>query len=250
MTAAGNRSRHPSAGLILRRMDGELDPALDRKVARHVERCAVCRGRERRMRGDADDVARAVGEALRLTPVPELRRAGARRAVRVAVRSRQVRRWRLRGLATAASAAGVLVLSWTVGPLRAWVWERGAEEAGDHAVPAVLPGARVGTAGSIVAFTAEGETFALEIEHVQAGGDLLLQTLDIDRASAQIMNSSSESMLVLPRGLRIENAASSLASYRVTLPAGVRRVMLRVGDSAPRVITVGAEGWREEIAIR
>lgn len=249
MTAAGRKSRHPSPGLILRRMDGELEPALDHRVARHVERCAVCQGREQRMRARSGDVSRAVGGALRATPVPELQRAATRRAMRTATRRKESRRWRLRGLAAVASAAGVLVLSWTVGPLRAWVWERGPSEAESTAAPAALPGAVVGAEGSIVAFAAPGETFFLEIDNPQGGGDLLLQVLAVDRATAQITDTSGESMLVLPRGLRIENSPASTASYRITLPTSVQRVLLRVGDAAPRVVTVGDEGWSATILV-
>lgn len=249
MTAAGNRSRHPSAGLILRRMDGELEPALDHRVARHLERCAVCKRREQSMRDVSEDASAAVRSALLETPVPELRRAAARRAVREEMRRRGARRWRVRGLAAAASAAGVLVLSWTVGPLRAWVWEKGPVAAGGEEATATLPVAVVGAEGSIVAFSAAGETFSLEIEHAQATGELLLQVLDVDRAAAQITETSGESMLVLPRGLHIENSAGSTASYRITLPASVRRVMLRVGDAPPRVIPLGEEGWRATILV-
>ena len=250
MTAAGETSRHPSAALILRRLDGELEPGLDRRVARHMEGCSVCQSRQERMRARSSAVSRAVRESLRATPVPELRRAAARRAVRAAAGRREVRRWRRRGVAAAASAAGLLVLSWTVGPLRAWVWERGPESAGGAVAVATLPGAVVGAEGSIVAFAAAGDAFTLEVENVQAEGELLLQVLAVDRATAQIIDTSGESMLVLPRGLRIENFVSSSASYRITLPASVQRVIFRVGDSPARVITVGEEGWREEIGVR
>lgn len=253
MTAARPRPRHPSASVMLRRMDGELDPTLDRRLRRHLDRCAPCRGRMERLEETSTQASGALRAALAVTPVPELRRQAARRAMRAAGERRaRGRNRRFGGLAVAASIAGVLVLSWTVGPLRAWVAELGMGGGGEEvAEPVVsLPGAVVGGAASIVAFDAASDLFTIELDARQLAGDLLLQVLPIERATAQITRSGSESMLVLPAGLRIENSTASVASYRVTLPPTVSRVEVRVGDAAPHVIPVGGDGWQEEVPVR
>src|SRR5690606_11612159 len=66
---------------------------------------------------------------------------------------------------------------------------------------------------------------------------------------AQVTNGGAEEMLVLPAGLRIENSAGSRASYRVTLPASVRRVTVRVGQAEARSVVVGGSGWSEEVRL-
>ena len=252
MTGARARPRHPTVSVLLRRVDGELDPTVDERLRRHLERCAPCRGQMERLEADSAEAARALSEALAATPVPELRRAAARRAVRGASERARGRRRRFGGLAAAASVAGLLVLSWTAGPLRAWVAEMRAGGGGAAEAEQVvaLPAAVVSGAGSLVSFEAAGDLFTIELDAAQAVGHLLLQVLPTGRATAQIIRSGSESMLVLPAGLRIENSAASVASYRVTLPPSVSRVVISVADAPPRVITVGGDGWREEMTVR
>ena len=74
----------------------------------------------------------------------------------------------------------------------------------------------------------------------------------LGRATAQVTSGTDETILVLPSGLRIENGAASVASYRITLPATVEQVNLRVGDAQPRLLRIepSPDDWSETIPLR
>lgn len=249
MTAAISRSRHPSAGVLVRRLDGELDDAASARLSRHLLRCAACHERI----SELESHSREVGRYLRSLEVGEGVDAVRLRRAKAAVRGAE---WRhrskvrvRRAWAVAAALAGVMAVSFSAEPVRAWVMRylpiRTVET--EAVAPVVtLPSAVVGSGGSVVSFQPTGESFELSVEAVQAGGELLIQVLPIERATAQVTSGAGESLLILPTGLRIENSAASTASYRVTLPTGVGGVVLRVGNAEPRVIAIpdDTRGWR------
>lgn len=254
MTAIRSSSRHPSAGVLLRRLDGELDARTESRLARHLEHCDACRQRME----ETEEQARRVGRYIRVLPagaaVTRERMEAARAAMHAAALRRRTAVQVRRGWAVAATIAGLLVVSLSVDPLRAWVLQRLAigDAAERSAVSTVsLPTTRVGGETSVIAFTTTGGTFELQVERNQSAGELLLQVNEVEQATAQVTNSGGETMLVLPAGLRIENSPSSSASYRVTLPTSVAEVLLRIGDDAPRLVAVprGAAAWRQTIEL-
>jgi hypothetical protein len=85
-----------------------------------------------------------------------------------------------------------------------------------------------------------------------AGGTLELVATDDARASAEIIGGArDETLVVLPGELRVRNDAASAASYRVTLPRGVRAVRVRVGGSAEQeVVLAPAAGARRVVTLR
>lgn len=254
MTAATSRSRHPSAGHLVRRLDGEMDAATSARLARHLLRCPACHERM----SELETRSREVRHYLRSPGVQEgveaARRARARSAVRGAAARHRSTVHARRAWAVAAALAGVTVVSLSTDPLRGWVDRHLPVElvGTDAVVPAVtLPSAVVGSDGSVVSFQPTGERFELSVEAHQARGELLIQVLPIERATAQITSGESESLLILPSGLRIENGATSQASYRVTLPASVESVVLSVGNEEPRTLTIpqASGGWRQTVLL-
>jgi Putative zinc-finger len=254
MTAIRSPLRHPSAGDLVRRIDGELDPRTEARLARHLDQCAACRGRLVALAERSREASRLLDVAAASIDPDEVRRRRAKVAVvAAAARRRSIVRVR-RGWATAAAIAAMVVVSLTVDPLRAWVMQRltspgVAPSALDAPAPS-LPSAVVGRDGSVIAFQPSGELFELSVEQTQEEGELLLQVRSVSEATAQVTNGGSESMLVLPSGLRIENEAGSRASYRVTLPASVERLSIRVGDGAARTVDVAGPDWAEVIPLQ
>jgi anti-sigma factor ChrR (cupin superfamily) len=254
MTGTKPTSRHPSMGVLLRRLDGELGDAAEAKLSRHLQRCDACRARAEEL----EEHARIASRYLQLLPAGE-GRGGPRDDVVAAMRGAQARRRPSRvhrGWAAAAAIVGLLAISMTVDPLRAWVLTRLAAVASPVEQPmapiVALPTAVVGADGSVIAFEATGGVFDLQLERHQMVGEIFVQVRNIGRATAQVTNSGDETMLVLPSGLRIENGSTSSASYRVTLPTSVDRLVLRVGDEAPRVLEIpeDAGSWSATVPLR
>lgn len=253
MTATRSPLRHPSAGDLVRRLDGELDPRTEARLAHHLDRCTACRGRLVELAERSREASRLLSAAAVPTDPGEVRRRRARTAVAAAVaRRRSVIRVR-RGWAAAATIAAVLVVSLTVDPLRAWVMQRltsvGATTSLESSATS-LPSVIVGRDGSVISFQPSGETFELNVERAQEQGELVLRVRSVSQATAQVTNGGAESMLVLPSGLRIENVAASRASYRVTLPASVERVSVRVGDGPARTFAVVGVDWAEVVPLQ
>jgi hypothetical protein len=251
MTAIRSTSRHPSAGELVRRLDRELDPRAEARLARHLERCASCRARLEELTEHSNDAAQWLRGITFADPGNLLRREAARDAVRAAaLRRRSIVRVR-RGWAAAAAVAALLVVSFSVDPLRAWMMQRLAitQPGAAGASVASLPSAVVGGEGSVISFHPASGTFELSVERAQTVGEVLLQVRAVSQATAQVTNGATETMLVLPSGLRIENSAASRASYRVTLPASVREVTVRVGDGPPHDIVISTAEWVERIPL-
>lgn len=256
MTTARPTSSHPSTGELLRQLDGELGNEAMGRLQRHLRRCESCRRRAAELGECSSDTSRYLerlpsgaeeGEGARDGVFAAMREADAQRRTMVSAR---------RGWAIAALIAGLVVISLGVDPLRAWVLDRMPRliPAAERVVtPAVsVPAAVVDGEGSVIVFQPIGTKFELRVEQPQDDGELFLQVRSVGRATAQITNADAETVLVLPSGLRIENALSSTASYRVTLPTTVTEVVLRIGDEAPRILAIpaGSESWSETIPLR
>jgi hypothetical protein len=170
---------------------------------------------------------------------------------RTARRAEAGRPW-LRAAAIVLLVLGVGVLAT---PARAWVAALVAElfGGGDPApveTPAPAPAVESAPetqAASRVEFVPAGSTFSIDVANAQAAGGLTLQRAAGETAVAEIVGAGSADFLVLPSGLRIQNAAGASAEYRVSVPAGVRRVPVRVGGREMATVDVreiGPEGRR------
>jgi hypothetical protein len=249
---------HVADGDLIRLMDGEMDAAERGRVEAHAGACPECAARLHRLHRRS---ARLTGILLAADPeappaptTPDeltLRRGRVRRDPAAPAQ----RQW-LRAAAVVALLLGVGIVA---SPLRAvvadWLgaqWERiaaaGAEE---PAPPAAAPADAV-VPGTRVQFTPQGAVFTVEVETAQAAGAVELRRAEGGTATAQQVGGAGEpaDLLVLPAGVRIHSVPGSTADYRITVPASVRTVRVRVGGSRETVLTADEveAGTRVEVA--
>lgn len=221
-----DRAGHPSEGELVRYLDRRLPDRREGRVARHLEGCHRCAGRADRLRAGGAALRKALRELDdSATPSPRVR-AAALSAARHAHR----RRWRRTAGRVAAGLALLLSAGLAVTPLRAWMTARWAPSAAvmARAEPVVVrsPGSELG--GAVVSFEPTSGTFDVVVASPQSAGTLTLRVRDGARASAQAFGDSAP-VLVLPRGVQIQNRARSSGSYTVILPASLERVRVKVG---------------------
>ena len=77
----------------------------------------------------------------------------------------------------------------------------------------------------------------------QAAGALHLERVEGSAASAALVGDAGDAeLLVRPGGLRISNRAEASADYAIRVPAGVDRLLVRIGREPLREIAVRADG--------
>lgn len=218
---------HPADGDLVRLLDGETeDPA----VEKHLETCDDCRRRCRRIAGWSREVGRALDAADPLVSV----RDGRDREADVTVGGVSVPRW-------AKAAAGVVLLlsgALALEPVRAWVIdqaERMAQRLG--LVERTVPGSGAAGGGTSIAFVPEGRRLRIHVETPQAEGALEVVAERGDgRVRASIVDGEAgadgpaPAFAAFPSELRIRNGSGSTASYRVTVPAALDELEIRIGD--------------------
>jgi hypothetical protein len=240
-------AEHPDEAKLLGLMDDALG-AGERAVAEaHLRECASCRAdlhRLRRRLGRLDELlARTdflppAGRDAKVVPLRRRARPGAAS-------------W-LRAAAVVLVLAGAAALAT---PARAWMAEWLAGSRGPSAGPAspAAPAPRAAPAAgakqsSQVRFAAAGASFTLWIEGPQRAGAVTVRTTPSGAATAEVVAGTGDAeLLVVPQGLRIRNAPESAAEYRVTIPASVRTVRVRVGEASTlllRTPEIGASGVR------
>jgi hypothetical protein len=214
---------HMEDGVLVRYLDRECDNDEEAAVRGHVGGCETCAARL----GQLEHRSRAVRVALRAADRP-------------ARQSRPAPRW---GLRAAAAMLVLLAVAGTVRPVRAWILER-AEALWSALTGAPAPGAPAPAAAApetaAVSFVPAGDAFTLEVAGRQVAGVLVVETAAGDTARATVWGGSgTESLLILPSGLRIVNPSGSTARYRVALPARLGRVRVVVEGGTPRVFDAG-----------
>jgi hypothetical protein len=110
-------------------------------------------------------------------------------------------------------------------------------------VAASAPGPPSRGGSTRVEFIPSGADFSLHFASPQRAGGLTLRRGENPAAVAEVAGGTAE-LLILPDGIRVQNAGSSTAEYRLTVPPEVERVRIRVGDSTLEVISglkIGAE---------
>jgi hypothetical protein len=228
------RGPHLDDGALLRLLDGEASAAERDGFATHVEACALCQGRRGLLAGWSEGASELLA---RSDAAPRgFARAPARPLARVP--------WTM----WAAAAAGVLLVGGTVAsaaPLRTWVIGRlVALEQVLHfparprpierrpAEQAAPPAAS--TPVGAVSFTPEGDVLLVRIATRQVAGSLVLEASTTPTASAVVRGQGEhEAVVVLPDELKIANTPASRATYRLTLPARLARVVVVIGSELP-----------------
>jgi anti-sigma factor RsiW len=218
---------HPSDGDLVRYLDTELAELDERRLRTHLDGCAACAVRIEQIASDSSAVASYLAGSAPTAP-DMVTRARALAGVRRAGATR--RRSRRPALRAAAAACALLVLSLSAQPVRAWMMERweGARATAVRAPEVAKLPANVVRRSSVVAFAPRGARFDVQLESFQADGTLTIQVRGVERATAQVLDGSHETLLILPSGLRVENTASSRASYRVTVPADLPLIRVTV----------------------
>lgn len=219
---------HPDAGQLVRYIDGELLGDESSTVEAHVSACADCTRRVEQLRRRSAALHRMLGELERDTDSP-----------RDAVRPRSTRfalNWR-----TLAAAAVLLVVGVgaTVKPLRAWIvnrsqalWELVVGSGSPEAPFPTPPPEASGPEGS-VSFAPTGDLLTIEIATRQRSGTVTVEAVGGSSVSVELAGGSGQGdITVLPTGVRIANALSTTASYRIGVPVRMRRVILVIaGDT-------------------
>jgi anti-sigma factor RsiW len=233
---------HLSDGTLARLVDGEAD-APERSLAEaHLARCAGCGARHAALERRSSRLAAllratdyAIPAPLATTPALASDELAARRTRRTNAATAH-RPW----LAAAAAVVLLLGIGLATSPARAsvaaWIGVRWAELARLWA-PADAPmSAASGSqdATTSVVFATSEEDFAISFASPQRAGTVVFTVGVGTSANVEVHTAGPEpDVLVLPAGVRIQNATHSTAEYRVTLPAHTRRVRLQVGDHAP-----------------
>ncbi|MFL5386822.1 MAG: hypothetical protein ACJ8GN_30380 [Longimicrobiaceae bacterium] len=247
---------HPDEGALVRLLDGEADAAERASHGAHVGGCELCRRELARVRARRERLAALLVRADFPMPASSPPEPGVIRFPRV--RPEPARRMDRRWLRAAAAVLLLVAAAAVATPARAWIAEwlgerwaalthRTSEERRPVPAPAPAPPAPAqAVSSSKVSFVPGGSELRVEFAQRQAAGALTLVAVDGDAAYAEVLGSDVlVDVLVGPSGVRIRNDAGMTVGYRVAVPAGVRRVRLRVGG-AERVVAradIGPVGW-------
>jgi hypothetical protein len=217
---------------LVRLLDGEVDPA----------------GRERLLARLAADPAAAERLAALERNALRLRRFLADEDAHLAARARAPRPRPAPRAAPwlRAAAAVVLLLAGALAAPPLWAWLSGRPGGARPEAPAGAPAAAGAPAPAapageapVVRFVPVGGRMEVELASAPAGGALELRTVEGAEASAQVVG-ASEAVVVLREGVRVLNAAGGSARYRVSVPAHVTEVRVRVGGRDAGSFRVGA----------
>lgn len=215
---------HLTDGALARRLDGELGAEERTVVERHLGECLACR----RALSDLEEISARFSAALPAVDRPATGDgpAGPRRPARPASLSAL---WRV-----AAAVALVAGLAIAIAPVRAWIADRLgiATEPGIESPAGEKTPVRDGRATDSlrVAFVPDAGRFVVRVTNPQAGGRLLLVAAPGEEAVAEIGEPEvGAEVLVQPDGIAIRNRPGATADYRVSVPASLASVEVRVG---------------------
>lgn len=227
---------HVEDGALVRYLDDECEAGERPAIASHVGACAACAERLTGLR----DRARAVSRALRLAdPAAARGRPGARRTATLV-----------------AAAVALLAVVGTVRPLRAWIAER-AEALWTMVTGRTAPRdaglapADADPGAAVVRFVPADGAFTVRLGGRQAGGQLTLEGVPGDTASAAVHGGTgAEDLVILPAGLRIANPPGSAARYVIRVPVRLETVRVMVGDEPVRAFDPGGPPLTVDLRVR
>jgi len=199
---------------------------------------------------DPDLVARRgerLGALLRATDPPVPAMAYPAERIAYAVHRRSVVRWRAAAAIAVLAAAAI-----GVPPVRAWIVKTAgvlwSTAAGHRSAPVVAPPAAA--APNSVTFTPAPGTFQLRVARPQAGGSLTVETVADTTAAAVVTGGTGTGLVVLPDGLRIDEAAGAAPNVVVRVPATIAHIVVTVGSAAPTILTPSRPGQRWAVDLR
>ena len=239
-------------GTLLRFLDGEAAADEREMVARHLATCPDCAADAESLRAASAGVhlvlERDLGDAPAPPPLPRIvpPASGHPRAARPSHYATSSRRLLAAGilLAVALGAAAppvrALVRSLVTRVREAMAPDRvpSPPPAGEHAALPPTPAPDE----VLVEFTPEGTEIVVDFGAAQQGGTLVVRTHDGESVVLSTTPGAPRDVLVLPGGVRVRNAPTSTHSYRLLVPAGLRRIIVRVGGET--VSTTDADALR------
>lgn len=171
------------------------------------------------------------------------------------VRSIYVARLKARGrprdrsgwLRAAAVIIALLGASLLVPPVRAWIVDRLEAITGDEGTAAEPSPGMPPDAGAPIAYdiTVTGSVLEVAIDEVQVDGELVIGRSAAAGAHLEPLGGGAgDPVLLSSDRVRIQNAAGSTSSYRLTVPPAVTTVRLRVSDREAHTVTVDEEEIR------
>lgn len=234
---------HLNEGVLVRFLDAEVSEIERMQVSTHVQQCSECA----RELGAIETRSRSLVALLeRADPTPRV----------FALTRRQVplpaRRWPVAAAVVLALGAAALAAT----PVRAWILERWADlrraVGVSPSTPLLQPPATPFDSAGRVSFLPVSDVLLLHVATRQAEGHLILEGTDLPRVSAEMSAAGTGAggeLVVLPGELRIVNATSSRASYRVALPTRLNQVVVSIDGEAPIVIAPVLAGERRTIVV-
>lgn len=234
-------------GLVVRYLHGELDGDEARAVSEHLEACPACR----RLADAIEQGAGRLGAMLKAADpaqpdAGEWRRILGQARARAAARRRTRRRLAAAGWLLLVLAAGAVASR----PVRAWMvetWDRVAGRDVD-----VAHGVETPSGHADVGFRPAGPVLDIVLDSTQPEGRLTIHFGDAETATVRIVDGAAERLVVGERVVRVHNAATSRASYRLVLPHQVDRVRIRIGSGEPVELdrkAVGAGGAGGDVVV-
>ena len=158
-----------------------------------------------------------------------------------------------RPVLVAATLTMLFGVSLFVQPVRAWileqgrtVWERVNPGATANSETAMSTIASDHASTSGVSFRPRGPTLSIHVSVWQSDGAIAIRRGVGQEVTASVIDAGeTDGIAVLPRGLRIENAPGSNATYVITIPGGVTDVVVTVaGENVTRFIA--GDGFTEQ----
>lgn len=219
---------HLTDGELVRLLDGEVARSPASELEEHLRSCESCGDRYRRIEESSRDVRRTLDAA---DPLIRERAESDGVAGGGPVGSpARFPRW----MKIAAGMVLLLTAGLAVQPVRAWMADRVEDVVERLGLGGPTPEASAGEAGSTVSFFVESSRLLVRIESPQEDGrmevDVAPQGREVRASILSGADVSTPALVVLPSELRVRNSPGSRASYRITVPASLAELEIRVGD--------------------
>lgn len=226
---------------LIRFIDGQVSAPERASIALHVARCPECGEQLTRLERISRALHSLLGLAEPVVAVPPFETVERRRSTRHRRESlRLTRTWRTYALA--AGIALVLLLA-AAPPVRALIGSvlsrlRGAEPAAPAAAPTAP--AEPEFTHSLVEFRPSGSQLTADFQRPEAGALLLVGAHEEATAVLLTTGSGEDDVTVLPSGIRVTGLTNRRRDYRLTVPASMGSVVVRVAGR-PVLVSTGAD---------
>lgn len=215
---------HLEDAVLMQLLDADGDPAAGARE--HLTSCTDCSQRYSTLQ-KAAGVLRA---SLPDVPMPriDLPSIERRRAWVIPV-----------PIAIAASIVAIATAAAATPVVRHWIMQHLTPDPAPivEPTPTTTTTPEVRRASVVASFTPTDSILSIRIERTQASGVLRLLTVAGEKVTAQAEGrTNAEELLVMPSGIRVTNAAGSVADYRVGIPASIKSVRISIAGKETAVV--------------